>query len=305
MNMDDGRVPNFKLYGEPQQSLLPDVIHIETLKDRSQHHDWQIRPHRHFDLFQVIWLRTSDARVKLDDQMIATTEPSVVVIPPPTIHGFEFLPSVEGTVTTIPLEHLAEFKEDAVSKIHAGVIAAGCREFDYITHCLADLEDEYLENRPIRWRLLANLVRTLMIWLQRASIAKNALSASQSGLSSAEMRAFEFVKLVEHSFADALLPKDYAAKMSVSTSQLARNCKDVLGMSPLRVIHDRVVKEAQRKLAYTPWTVSQIAEALGFEDVAYFSRFYSNQTGETPTSYRRRVQLRATQSDAPQRNGRL
>ncbi|MEM8841005.1 MAG: AraC family transcriptional regulator, partial [Pseudomonadota bacterium] len=51
----------------------------------------------------------------------------------------------------------------------------------------------------------------------------------------------------------------------------------------------RIVKEANRKLAYTPWPVSQVSEALGFTDMGYFSRFYRKCTGTTPTQYRARI----------------
>ncbi|WP_256557866.1 helix-turn-helix domain-containing protein [Marinobacterium sedimentorum] len=36
-------------------------------------------------------------------------------------------------------------------------------------------------------------------------------------------------------------------------------------------------------------SVQQIAESLGFEDAAYFSRFYRKQTQLTPTEFRERV----------------
>ncbi|MEM9763446.1 MAG: hypothetical protein AAF968_13205, partial [Pseudomonadota bacterium] len=59
-------VPSFHLYGEAQQSGLPDIIHVETLKDRSQHHDWRIMPHRHHDLFQIMHFQATTVGIELD-----------------------------------------------------------------------------------------------------------------------------------------------------------------------------------------------------------------------------------------------
>ena len=44
--------------------------------------------------------------------------------------------------------------------------------------------------------------------------------------------------------------------------------------------------EAKRGLLYTNMTVSEVADSCGFEDPAYFSRFFARETGESPRSYR-------------------
>ena len=45
--------------------------------------------------------------------------------------------------------------------------------------------------------------------------------------------------------------------------------------------------EAQRNLHYTEATAAQIGLDLGFQDPAYFSRFFKRLTGVTPRRYRR------------------
>jgi AraC family transcriptional activator of pobA len=48
--------------------------------------------------------------------------------------------------------------------------------------------------------------------------------------------------------------------------------------------------EAKRSLLYTGMSVGLIAEACGFPDPAYFSRFFTQRTGESPTAYRSKQQ---------------
>jgi AraC family transcriptional activator of pobA len=74
--------------------------------------------------------------------------------------------------------------------------------------------------------------------------------------------------------------------VGVTNSQLARLSRDVLGMSPSEFINARLVKEAQRELVYSSLTVKQVAHELGFNDPAYFSRFFLKQTGLKPTEFR-------------------
>ena len=56
--------------------------------------------------------------------------------------------------------------------------------------------------------------------------------------------------------------------------------------SPLQVIHDRVIAEAKRLVYYTDKSIKEVADDLGFEDVAYFSKFFKNATTKSPSELR-------------------
>jgi AraC family transcriptional activator of pobA len=47
-------VPRFFLYGEPPHDPHERFVHVETIADRSRLHDWNIRPHGHRALHQVV-----------------------------------------------------------------------------------------------------------------------------------------------------------------------------------------------------------------------------------------------------------
>ena len=65
-------------------------------------------------------------------------------------------------------------------------------------------------------------------------------------------------------------------------------CRLIAGAPPLRLIQDRQLLEAKRALLYTNMTVGEAAYYLGFEDPAYFSRFFTRGAGEAPRRYRAR-----------------
>ncbi len=52
------------------------------------------------------------------------------------------------------------------------------------------------------------------------------------------------------------------------------------------VINRRVIQEAQRELVYTAKTIKQLAAVLGFNDEAYFTRFFHKHVGVSPTQFR-------------------
>ncbi|MDB5849365.1 MAG: transcriptional regulator, AraC family [Rhodoferax sp.] len=78
------------------------------------------------------------------------------------------------------------------------------------------------------------------------------------------------------SLADLLMP---ALLQTLQTPSILR-------LSSLQVIHSRLANEAQRDLVYTANSIRQLADRLGFEDEAYFSRFFRKQTGLTPRQFR-------------------
>jgi AraC family transcriptional activator of pobA len=60
-----------------------------------------------------------------------------------------------------------------------------------------------------------------------------------------------------------------------------------VGKAPQSLLHDRLMLEAKRNLLYTTLPVSTIAFDLGFNDPAYFSRFFANREGMSPAAYRK------------------
>src|SRR5581483_3454195 len=91
----------------------------------------------------------------------------------------------------------------------------------------------------------------------------------------------------------------YARQLSVSPRRLRTACLEVTGKPPMRLVHERVLLEAQRSLTYSNLTVCEIAYELGFVDPGYFSRFFAQRVGESPARFRHRT---ARASPAAHRN---
>ncbi|RZL13653.1 MAG: AraC family transcriptional regulator, partial [Hymenobacter sp.] len=79
---------------------------------------------------------------------------------------------------------------------------------------------------------------------------------------------------------------DYAGQLAVHVNHLNRVLKEATGFTTTALIGARVTQEAKLLLKQTSWTVSEIAESLGFADVAHFCNFFKRQTGLVPGSFR-------------------
>lgn len=79
---------------------------------------------------------------------------------------------------------------------------------------------------------------------------------------------------------------DYARALRVSAGYLRAACARVTGASPVQLIHEWLLREAKHRLVSTELPIGAIAQELGFEDAAYFSRLFHAKSGVSPKQYR-------------------
>ena len=79
---------------------------------------------------------------------------------------------------------------------------------------------------------------------------------------------------------------DYAAHLAVHVNHLNRVLKESTGHTTTALVGGRVAQEAKLLLKHTSWTVSEIADSLGFADAAHFCNFFKRQTARTPGDFR-------------------
>ena len=81
---------------------------------------------------------------------------------------------------------------------------------------------------------------------------------------------------------------DIASAVCVSPSHLHAIFKNTLGVSPIEYKLRLQIDEAQRLLIARPdLTVGEISDRLGFASDIYFRKVFRNQTGMSPTAFRR------------------
>lgn len=95
-----------------------------------------------------------------------------------------------------------------------------------------------------------------------------------------------FLGLVERDFRKSHRVAEFAAALGVSPGHLNTLCRTLLRRSASAWIRRRRTLEAKRLLLYGDLTAAQVADRLGFEDPAYFARFFRREAGAAPTAYR-------------------
>lgn len=81
---------------------------------------------------------------------------------------------------------------------------------------------------------------------------------------------------------------EYAAKLYITPSYLNEVVKETTGSPVSFWVQQAVVAEAKRLLSGTDLSIKEIAFSIGYNDQGYFTRYFTNATGEPPLAFRSR-----------------
>ncbi|WP_022723514.1 helix-turn-helix domain-containing protein [Rhodopseudomonas sp. B29] len=284
-------IPSFALYGETPAAPV-DLLHVEAIQSRSRLYQWEIDVHTHRSLHQILWVDSGPANIALDEERVRCEGPVAVIVPPGVVHGFSFSRDTDGQVFTFAPHAMIEGDVPATGQaLHdlfgrARVLRfePGSAAMRRIAGLFADLADEFASpdagGSPVP------------LWLGRAIIWRLAQQSDRQSRNAARGGRDQFTRfllLVENHHREHWPIARYADRLGLSPERLNRLAKAETGQSALEIVHARLTREACRRLTYIAAPISNLAFELGFDDPAYFCRFFKRRTGHNPRDYRRMV----------------
>lgn len=276
-------VANFNLFGETSE--LPDVVHCETIFDRASLHDWELTPHRHTRLHQILLVSAGVGVARFDDRREELAANRLANVPAGVIHAFSFAPQTQGFVVTLASEFLDEnlpAKEGLRRHLNMAFVAAA----DEISAILMEqIFREFAERRFARAQVLRSLCGALLGVAARAGAEHSEAQAPRN----LNPLARKFEELREEHFRKHWKVQDYAKALRVSPTHLSRALRAATGLSAAQLVQERLIQEARRNLVFTNLPISTISYTLGFEDPGYFSRVFTAACGVSPRQFRARL----------------
>ncbi len=177
-------IPVFALYGEGESWPTPDMIHCETIAERSRLHSWSIKPHRHGDLWHVILVQEGTAQARFDSEGLSIDGPGVLLIPEGCIHAFDFSRDIEGFVLTVAsplikgIEDKLELGGGFGNFYRPGFYSLnGEEESHWVQALFEKIMSEYQSSYPGRSLVMESMVGVLLAW-----VARHCQSAGESTL---------------------------------------------------------------------------------------------------------------------------
>jgi AraC family transcriptional activator of pobA len=143
---------------------------------------------------------------------------------------------------------------------------------------------EFRSNLPVRRAAAESWLTTIAVTTLRRKL--ELVPNATRPLNSDSVLTARFRALIELHYRSNMSIADYARRLYISPERLRVACVRTTTSSPLALLNARRLLEAKRSLLYTNMNVAVVAEACGFTDPAYFSRFFTRNTGKSPRGYR-------------------
>ena len=146
------------------------------------------------------------------------------------------------------------------------------------------------------YKLISLLENETTKVIQNQNLIRNYMSAflisslDYSNFSSSNERKDRIMKLrmeIDKSFISERSGRYYAEKLNLSLKHLNDLTNNTLGKTVTQLIHERILLEAKRGIAYTDKSIKEMSYELGFKDPAYFNRFFKKLMGKTPDEFRK------------------
>ena len=96
----------------------------------------------------------------------------------------------------------------------------------------------------------------------------------------------EYNELVMKHYQEWHHVSDYASAMHITVPHLCSTIKQASSRTAGDLIVDAIITDAKAQLKLSMAPIKEVAISLGFENVAFFNRFFKTHTGFTPKNYR-------------------
>ncbi len=245
-------------------------------------------PHRH-TFFEIFYFKSGKGRHEIDFQVYPIEADSVHFVSPGQIHRLD-PKNVKGFVIC--------FSEDFVSLDSREAFAERFPYYDdpktptlklTKTHSremktVIDLVvKEQGQPAAAKGNLYRSYLNVILIKLNEWGLS----AASRKREANNNVKVQEFKHLINKYFVQDKRPSSYANRLHLSANHLNALCKKHEGKTAIRLIQERMILEAKRLLYATNMHIKEISYYLGYEDVAYFNRFFKNHCKITPLEYRK------------------
>ena len=142
---------------------------------------------------------------------------------------------------------------------------------------------EIISNDDLVLDMLRSLLKRYLIMSTRLAKKQGLKNLTLNNINL--FREFNF--LVETHFKKLHKVQDYALLLHKSPKTIANVFTNIRKSTPLKIIHNRIIIEAQKLVLQGDLNINEIAYALGFEDIQTFSRFFKKMKNVSPSKYKK------------------
>jgi AraC family transcriptional activator of pobA len=278
-------VPAFFVYGEPSRALDVGFLHVETVMERRSVHFGRVAPHKHPLMGQITYWFKGEGRYQVEDRTWNFSAPAVSFVPSNVVHGFDVGDQSDAIVVSVSDDLLRAMAPQVDLALDVPAMLCGAADapgWARLGSLLDMVMEEYRGGAAASERLLAGLVGVVLSLMARLGGTAGFEAASPAVALGLELR-----RAIDRHYREDWPVGRYVEILATTPHLLDKVARTVFGQTVKDMVLERRLLEAKRLLRFTIRPVEDIGREIGFEDPAYFSRFFRRRTGSSPTDWRR------------------
>jgi len=277
-------------------------LDYKSIKDGSQLTltNFSCNPAMHlFDkkgLYKILWAKNKDTTLIVDGYQLEIKKNQVLFCTPLNIIALEkdagFTAIVFNREFYCIRDHDAEVSCNGFLFFGSSlppIITLSEKDVTSFEAMFLILKEEFETRDHIQGEMLRSILKRLLIKATRLIRDNN----DQTDMPKPQYDTVrQYHILVEQHFKEKHQVAEYAALLFKSPKTLSNLFKKSGNKSPLKIINERIVLEAKRLLFYSDKTGEEIGYELGFKEPAHFSKFFKNQIGVPPSTFKKSAALK-------------
>ena len=280
-------IPHYSLYESSEKGSTQFEVK-ETKAGTGHPKPFLFLPHRK-DYYFFFLSKKGHSRHWIDFVSYDVKPGSLYFTLPQQVHLKERLEPVEGIMVAFTEEFLlpdrTALKELPILQNpedgHELNLTPG--EMGFLDNLMQQMMQEYQQEQGWQKNMLQSYLSIFLVQLSRLYSRQ---FTSGPTVTNGRQLVKRMKALLETEYARLHQVSDYARLLNVTPGHLNDTIKDHTGKTAIALIHERLLLEAKRALFHANLSVKEIGGQLGFEDAAYFNRFFKRMAGETPLQFR-------------------
>lgn len=240
--------------------------------------------YQRYDFHQIIWFvkTKGDNLYSIDFNKYTISDNQIVIIYPRQIERVD-LKGKEGFLFAINNDVFFEINQKINSDYLNGYLSNVFISLDKKrTVTLNNIQNLIIEeyNNQNRSVLMESYLQSFLFHI--ASFNENKISSNNRNV----VLFVEFVKLTDNNFVRNRDVVFYAKELNISEKKLNEVCKALSGKTTKQFIQERLILEIKKEIKLGTKSLKEIAFELGFNESAYLTRFFKQQTSISPSEFK-------------------